>query len=297
MENNNVIRIVKGRENPYSMIANEPVLDKRLSFRARGILWLCLTRPNDWQFNARYLQNMSDREGRDAIQTALRELEAAQYIYRTQVRDPQSRKFAGSIWLVFEVPYPTLGLNENDLQAEAQRRFFEPLTENPWTDEPQTGQPSTANPQLLNTDLLIKTDPLNTERRGASAPAAQPALFNDPETLDFTTPDDLILKAKLQTHARQHGRRGARKFASLEQKQRFTQAVAIIKAQGSPDELERAYAHALTRDRVTRQVVIDSLHRWAENLKTPKPQYQPRHPNRGTSRLLTHEEIAATYAQ
>jgi len=294
MPDKNVIRIVKGRKNPYSMIANEPVLNKTISFRARGILWLCLSRPDDWQFNAVYLNNMSEGEGRDAVATALRELEDAKYIYRTNVRDRETNKFAGSMWLVFEVPYTTLGINEKDLQTEAQRRFFEPLTENPFTGNPYTGKPYTGNPTLLNTDSLPNTDEQTTEVGAgtpATPPAEQPLLFTDTESLDFTSSDDLILEKRLKTHASEHGRRGAKAFASQDQKARFREAIATIREKGGAGEVGKALDHAFTRDHVTRQSAIDSLHRWAENLSNPKPVYTARRNGKVTG-TMTHDQYA-----
>jgi hypothetical protein len=155
----NVFRVAKGRENPYAMVANRPVLDTRLSYKARGILWLCLSRPDNWQFNAVYLENMSKSDGRDAVRTGLRELEDAHYIFRTQVQDPTTRQWAGSMWLVFELPYEELydGIEldaiREMLEAEAQRRFFEPLT-----GFPSAANPLAENPTLLNTDSVLKTD-------------------------------------------------------------------------------------------------------------------------------------------
>lgn len=59
---------------PFAQIANAVLRDKRLSFRARGILAMVLSYPGDWSATREWLEGMSDRDGREAIQSALREL-------------------------------------------------------------------------------------------------------------------------------------------------------------------------------------------------------------------------------
>ncbi|MBN2006451.1 MAG: hypothetical protein JXA21_24070 [Anaerolineae bacterium] len=315
MSDANIIRVVKGRQNPYSMIANRPALDKRLSFRARGILWLCLTRPDDWQFNATYLHNMSEREGRDAINSALHELENYQYIFRSQVRHSETQRWLGSIWLVFEVPYEELYPGESlpaiqaKLTKEAHQRFFDPLTENPFTDEepftekpytekPLTDEPYTEKPPLLNTESILKTEEAKTEERAAHAASrptpAQPLLLSeDPDqTTAFNGPYDAIFQEALKTEARADGRRGPQKWGSLAQKQQFRDAAHKI-AQKGPDELQRAIAEGLKRERKSRDALVAWLVAWAGHIDKPRSKPAPTPYNGGPS--LNREQARQWY--
>lgn len=328
MNDTNIIRIVKGRKNPYSMIANQALTDKRLSFKARGILALCLSRPDDWQFNATYLENMSEKDGRISVRTGLEELEQLGYILRTQVRDPKTNQWCGSIWLVFEVPYAELypDVSQQEVkkafESEARQRFFEGVNdthpspvligtvenqdsgnEGPFAGFLQTGNLQAENLQaenlqLLNTDIYQRLNEPKTEKKaGKPAPAARQGVLVpiDPEeTAAFSGVDDLYLKTRLQDHAKANGFRGARKFASVEQKARYREAVAVIKAHGGQAELVKAMDWAFSRDFVSRERVIDTLVRWAANLNNPTT---PQHKGNGkpASRLLTHEQIAAIY--
>lgn len=141
-------------------------------------------------------------------------------------------------------------------------------------------------------DTIDKNLWIETERAGlpAPAPAVQPVLVpDDPEnTLAFTTPDDILLRTRLQDHARQNRRRAANKFANIEQQQRYRQALIIIREAGGPPEIVKAFDYAFSRDTVTRERVIDTLVRWAANLTRPASTSTPS----GRARLMTHAEFA-----
>jgi hypothetical protein len=79
------IRIAKRQR--FTTVDRRPVNDARLSFRARGLLFWMLDKPDDATFSAEEIAAEA-REGRDAIRTALRELEEAGYLRRRRWRTP-----------------------------------------------------------------------------------------------------------------------------------------------------------------------------------------------------------------
>lgn len=69
----------------YTTLDNALLNDERLSFKARGLLAWLLSKPNDWTVNSEFIATVGP-DGRDAIRTGLKELEAAGYIRRTKTR-------------------------------------------------------------------------------------------------------------------------------------------------------------------------------------------------------------------
>jgi hypothetical protein len=65
--------------------------DDRLSFRARGVLASVLSRPQDWTTSAARLARSSPTEGRDAIRTALIELESCGYLRRNRTQNERGQ--------------------------------------------------------------------------------------------------------------------------------------------------------------------------------------------------------------
>lgn len=72
----------------FTTLSNEVINDDRLSFRARGVLMHLLSKPADWRARSIAIAAQSPREGRDAIRTAMRELEELGYLVRERVQHP-----------------------------------------------------------------------------------------------------------------------------------------------------------------------------------------------------------------
>ena len=77
------------RTKNYTVMSNYHLRDKALSLKSKGLLSMMLSLPEDWNYTTRGLAKIC-KEGVDAI-GALRELEAAGYIVRHQLRDRQGR--------------------------------------------------------------------------------------------------------------------------------------------------------------------------------------------------------------
>lgn len=70
----------------FAQIPNDALRDERLSFRARGLLAYMLSFPDDWRHRADDLSEKG-KEGREAVRTALRELEAIGYRVKEKRQD------------------------------------------------------------------------------------------------------------------------------------------------------------------------------------------------------------------
>lgn len=74
----------------YTIVSNSDVRDAKLSFRARGILCWLLSHKIGFQVTEQSIVDAGP-EGRDAVRSALRELEAAGYLRRDQRRRADGR--------------------------------------------------------------------------------------------------------------------------------------------------------------------------------------------------------------
>lgn len=102
----------------FVVIRNEVARDSRLSYRARGLLVAILSRPDNWTVRAEALA-VEGLEGRDAIRTALTELEAAGYLQRTKLQDGDGKWYWES--MVFDMPQPETGNPSSDNQGLENR--------------------------------------------------------------------------------------------------------------------------------------------------------------------------------
>lgn len=71
----------------FTILDNEPINDDQLSFRALGLLTFLLSKPDGWRVNALDLSKGEGREGREALRTALAELQKRGYMVRTRYQD------------------------------------------------------------------------------------------------------------------------------------------------------------------------------------------------------------------
>jgi len=87
--------------NRWVVIDQDIIRNQRISHRARGVLCLLLSMPDDWRVNAEWIA-MHGTEGRDAVRAALAELEAAGHIVRHKAQDAYGRWSTTSV--VYEQP-------------------------------------------------------------------------------------------------------------------------------------------------------------------------------------------------
>lgn len=132
-------------ESDYVTIRNDVLRDSRLSYRARGVLAVILSRPDNWRTDAASLCRQG-AEGRDAIRSALTELEDAGYIARERLQDERGRW--RTVALVFDTPQPVQGT----LTLDAKDDGF-----------PTPGKPNAGNPTAGFPGPIRKTDKNNLE--------------------------------------------------------------------------------------------------------------------------------------
>ena len=144
-----VFRIERTRD--YTVMSNHHLRNHELSLKAKGLLSMMLSLPDDWNYTTRGLAKIC-KEGVDAIGNALRELETAGYIVRHQLRDRQGR-ISDTEYVIYEQPQPRQAETpgpDTDVPDTAS-----PDTENPYLDKPDTEKPAELNIEKSNTEKSI----------------------------------------------------------------------------------------------------------------------------------------------
>jgi len=129
--------IIRGRiqatEN-FTILPNHWLRDPNLSLKAIGLLAQVLSHSEGWSMSINSLAK-TNNVGKDAIRTAIKELEDAGYLQRQQPRNGQTNRFEESVWVTGE-PY-----------AE------KPLTENPTTENPTPKNNNKQEEQVLENQV------------------------------------------------------------------------------------------------------------------------------------------------
>ena len=170
-----VFRIERTRD--YTVMSNHHLRNHQLSLKAKGLLSMMLSLPDDWNYTTRGLAKIC-KEGVDAIGGALRELESAGYIVRHQLRDRQGR-ISDTEYVIYEQPQPrqpetpqpdTAAPDTDSLDTDSLDTAF------PYLDKPDTEKPAELNIEKSNTQKSI------TQRaRTDSIPFREPAAARPPE--------------------------------------------------------------------------------------------------------------------
>ena len=143
-----VFRVERTRD--YTVMCNHHLKDSNLSLKAKGLLSMMLSLPDEWNYTTRGLAAIC-KEGVDAIGKTLKELELAGYIIRRQLRGKDGR-ISDTEYTIFEKP-----------RKPSPPDTTLPDTENPYLDNPDTEAPDTDNPAQLNTKKS-NTQKSNTDR-------------------------------------------------------------------------------------------------------------------------------------
>lgn len=131
-----VFRVQKTRD--YTIMANHHLRNRHLSLKAKGLLSMILSLPEDWNYTTRGLAAIC-KEGVDSIGAALKELETAGYILRNRLRDGKGR-ITDTEYVIFEQPHPHATV---------------PYPASPYTENPDMVKPDTEKPAQSNIDSVI----------------------------------------------------------------------------------------------------------------------------------------------
>ena len=129
-----VFRIEKTRD--YTVMSNYHLRDTSLSLKAKGLLSLILSLPENWDYTMKGLARIC-KDGIDSISGGIRELEAHGYLVRARIRGANGQ--LGSIeYTILEQPKTPSPTQEK------------PIRENPVQANPMLDAPIQENPAQLN---------------------------------------------------------------------------------------------------------------------------------------------------
>lgn len=137
-----VIRVVKNKD--YTTVSNVHLKDINLSLKAKGLLTVMLSLPDDWDYSIAGLISIC-KESKKAIQSTLVELEENGYLTRIRVNDSSGR--FDYEYTVYEIPF-----------KKSTPQYQKGCTAEGWTVEGWTEKEPQLNTKELNTKELKEKD-------------------------------------------------------------------------------------------------------------------------------------------
>ena len=128
-----IIRVNKTKN--YTVLSNHHFKEKAMSLKAKGLLSLMLSLPDDWNYSIAGLVSLS-KDGKDSVMAALAELEKFGYLNRLRTTNSKGQ-FSGVEYNIYEEPQKEI-----------------PVAEKPNEDNENEEKQNAENPPLLNTNQL-----------------------------------------------------------------------------------------------------------------------------------------------
>lgn len=137
------------RRRAFTQIDNEVLQNNsKLSWKAKGILAVMLSFPDDWSYSIADLIKRA-KDGRDSLYGGLKELENAGYLKREQTKDKKG-KITGIVYYVSD-----LVLESNNLENIGNDSTDKPCTENPNMESNKSNRPHTEFPDADNSNVEV----------------------------------------------------------------------------------------------------------------------------------------------
>ena len=143
-----VIRIHKNSN--FTVMSNYHFKEKKMSLKAKGLLSLMLSLPDDWNYSISGLVTLS-KDGKDSVMSALGELETFGYLERTRLVNSKGQ-FSGIEYNIFEEPQLKNPVEENTNEGK------------PILEKANEEKPTQLNTNKLNNNNNKIINELNTKR-------------------------------------------------------------------------------------------------------------------------------------
>ena len=146
----------------FTIMSNHHLRNAELSLKAKGLLSLMLSLPEDWDYTTKGLAHIC-RDGVDSITTALKELERHGYLTRQRLRYENGQ--------LGDIEYT---IHEKPVTLEKQGGS--PKRENPRQVNPRQAKPEQAEPEQEK-PAQLNTNPLRTKKSKTDISRTYPSIY------------------------------------------------------------------------------------------------------------------------
>lgn len=156
-----VFRIEKTKD--YTVMANHHLRNTGLSLKAKGLLSLMLSLPENWDYTTKGLSRIC-KDGIDSISATIKELEVSGYVIRKRIRNERGQ-LTSTEYTILEQPQtfenkdylpkqekPILGKSEQENSMQEEPKQAEPILEKPNQLNTNRSKTNLENIDLLNRD-------------------------------------------------------------------------------------------------------------------------------------------------
>lgn len=145
-----VFRVEKTKD--YTVMANHHLRNTLLSLKAKGLLSLMLSLPENWDYTTKGLSCIC-KDGIDSINATVKELEEQGYVVRRRIRNEKGQ--------LTSIEYTILEQPQHLDTSEFQPKRENPILDKPTLDNPTLEYPVLEKPEL-GEPILVKPHQLNT---------------------------------------------------------------------------------------------------------------------------------------
>ena len=148
------------KKSNFTVVSNDILMNNYMSMKATCLLMKMLGKPDNWDYTINGMRTFCS-EGRDAIRSALKELEKFGFLERRKVRDSRGR-YTDIEYIIYEEPI-----------SRSPRSAY-PESENPSLDDPPSENPPVINKEINKkrnnqelTQASIDSVPSGASREGS----------------------------------------------------------------------------------------------------------------------------------
>lgn len=175
----------------YTVVDNQCIRDKRLSYKARMLLILMLSVRDDFQITKRWLVQNSDKDGRDSVESGLIELQKCGYLKVTRQRNSKGQ-LSDALYTIYEIPVTADSGESTPEQPEPENP-----SQAPEPEKPAQEKPAQENPHYRNTNIRNTIPPISPTGEG------------DPATA-LLKPDEILFASFWKNYPARNGRKNGK---------------------------------------------------------------------------------------